>query len=590
MSIAPTNVASEAPRTPVRGYDVERVRRDFPILHTTNSIGKPLVYLDNGATTQKPRAVIDRITRYYERENANIHRGVYELSQNATRAFDEVRDKVARFINAYDPAEVIFVRGTTEGINLVANSFGRLRFRAGDEILVGAQEHHSDIVPWQLIAQQTGATVREIPMNDEGELKLDELERALTGKVKLVAVTHLSNALGTINDVKRICQLAHKVGAKVLIDGAQWIAHFPTDVRDIDCDFYVFSGHKMFGPTGIGVLWGRKELLEEMPPFMGGGDMIESVTFAETKFAPLPSKFEAGTPDIAGVVGLGAAIDYINALSFESFVPYEHDLFQYSTKRLSEVPGLKIIGTAQNKASVISFVLENPPMSSLDIGLALDREGICVRTGHHCCQPVMDRYGISATTRVSLSLYNTHAEIDALVDALKRLRTRTPAEAGSPGSEPKQLIFPKAQGASPDVIATELTELFDFLDEPSARNQQLLDFANDLPAYFDQLKNLTQRLPGCMSQVYLIARPAPDDKSRLEFVADADAHIVRGEIAMLEKLFSGQRASDILKFDVNKFFERLGLERFLSMQRRSGLGSMIGRIQQSAKSIVENTK
>src|SRR5688500_3970146 len=288
MSVAPTKVASESPRTSVRGYDVEMVRRDFPILHTRNSLGKPIIYLDNGATTQKPRAVIDRIVSYYERENANIHRGVYELSQNATRAYDAVRDKVARFINAYDPVECIFVRGTTEGINLVASSFGRLNFRPGDEILVGEQEHHSDIVPWQLIAGQTGATVRAVPMNGQGELMLDELERMLSERTKLVAVTHLSNALGTINDVKRICELARKAGAKVLIDGAQWVAHFPTDVRDIGCDFYTFSGHKMFGPTGVGVLWGRKNLLDAMPPFMGGGDMIESVTWARTKYAPLP--------------------------------------------------------------------------------------------------------------------------------------------------------------------------------------------------------------------------------------------------------------------------------------------------------------
>src|SRR4051812_5514734 len=339
MAATSTSLASQNPRTGVRGYDVEKVRRDFPILSTKNSPGKPLIYLDNGATTQKPRAVIDRIVHYYEHENANIHRGVYELSQSATRAYDATREKVARFINARDPVECIFVRGTTEGINLIANSFGRLRFRVRDEILVGAQEHHSDIVPWQMIAHQTGAVVRSIPMNDAGELDLDALEKLLSEKTKLVAVTHLSNALGTINDVKRIAELAHRVGAKVLVDGAQWVAHFPTDVQAIDCDFYVFSGHKLFGPTGIGVLWGRKELLDEMPPFMGGGDMIESVTFEHTTYAPLPAKFEAGTPDIAGVVGLGAAIDYVQSLGFENFIPYERELFEYVTKRIAEVPG-----------------------------------------------------------------------------------------------------------------------------------------------------------------------------------------------------------------------------------------------------------
>ncbi len=571
------------PKPEATAFDVERVRADFPIL-STQSHGRPLVYLDNGATTQKPRAVIDRITRYYERENANIHRGVYELSQRATAAYDETREKIARFINAAESRQIIYVRGTTEGINLVASSYGALAVGKDDEIIVSTEEHHSDIVPWQMLAERVGAKIRVIPVNDAGELLLHEYEQLLSPRTKIVAVTHVSNALGTINDVKEIARLAHRAGAKVLVDGAQWVAHFPTDVREIDCDFYVFSGHKLYGPTGIGVLYGKRELLEAMPPYMGGGDMIESVTFERTTYAPLPSKFEAGTPDIAGVVGLGAAIDYVLSIGFANFMPHEHELLEYATRRLGEIEGLRIVGTAKHKAGVISFVLENPPMSTLDVGMALDREGVCVRTGHHCCQPLMDRYGIGSTVRASLAMYNTRADVDALVDAMKKIRSSVgpPQRSAGPGGE---IVFPRAAGASPDAVANELAELFEFLGESTERNQQLLDFGNDLPAYFEQLKKLTPRLSGCMSQVYLIARPAPDDPTRVEFVADADAHIVRGEIAMLQKVFSGQRAGDILSFDVDRFFKRLGLEQFLSVQRRSGLGSMITRIRDAATAI-----
>jgi cysteine desulfurase/selenocysteine lyase len=571
-------VAAAQPRT---SFDVERVRRDFPILWSTVH-DKPLIYLDNAATTQKPRAVIDRIVHFYEHENANIHRGVYELSQRATEAYDRTRRKVARFVNAREPAECIFVRGTTEAINLVAYSWGRANVRAGDEIVLSAQEHHSDIVPWQMLAESVGAKVRAVPMSDHGELLLDELEKLLNDRTRLVAVTHLSNALGTINDVKRIAQLAHSAGAKLLVDGAQWVAHFPTDVQDLGADFYTFSGHKMFGPTGIGVLYGRRELLDAMPPFMGGGDMIESVTFERTTYAPLPNKFEAGTPDIAGVVGLGAAIDYIQALGFESFMPYEHELYQYAVERLTEVPGLRLIGDARNRASVISFVMEDPPISSLDIGLRLDAEGICVRTGHHCCQPVMDRLGISATTRASLSLYNTKQEVDALVEALKKLRGQTaprsvPAPAG--------IVFPRAAGASPQSVADELAEVFEFLDDRDAKNEQVLDYAKTLPNYFQALSRLTPRLAGCMSQVYLIPRAAPDEPGRFEFVADADAQIVRGEIAMLQRLYSGQRVRDVIDFDIEAFFRRIGLEHFLTAQRRNGLASMVARIRSAAAAI-----
>src|SRR5579863_817831 len=365
--------------------DVKKIRDDFPILRQ-KAHGRPLVYLDNAATTQKPRSVIDRLVRYYETENANIHRGVYELSQRATSAYEHAREKVARFLNAPSPSEIIFTRGSTEGINLVASSFRRAFLKSGDEILLSAMEHHSNIVPWQLAVEQTGAKIRVIPMNDAGELMLDELEQMLSPRTKIVSVVHVSNSLGTVNDVQEISRMTHRVGAKVLIDGAQWVAHHPTDVRDLGCDFYVFSGHKLFGPTGIGALWGRKELLDQMPPYHGGGDMIESVTFEKTTYAALPNKFEAGTPDIAGVIGLGAAIDYVQSIGFEAFESHEANLLDRAVQLLKEIPGVRLIGTARKRGGVVSFVIEDPFVASLDVGTRLDHEGIAVRTGHHCCQ------------------------------------------------------------------------------------------------------------------------------------------------------------------------------------------------------------
>jgi cysteine desulfurase/selenocysteine lyase len=579
----------ETARRRKSNFDVQRIRADFPILSTTVH-GKPLIYLDNGATTQKPRAVIDRIVRYYEHENANIHRGVYELSQRATEAYDAVRKNVARFINARDDCEIVFVRGTTEGINLVASSWGRPFLSAGDEIVVSAMEHHSDIVPWQFVAEAKGAKLRVIAINDAGELRMDEYEKILaSGKVKLVAVTHLSNALGTINDVKTITRLAHAAGAKVLIDGAQWVAHCPTDVQDVGCDFYTFSGHKLYGPTGVGVLYGRRELLEAMPPFHGGGDMIESVTWEKTTYAPLPNKFEAGTPDIAGVVGLGAAIDYVTSIGFDVLMPYEHELLEYATKQIAAVPGLRIIGTATQKGSVISFVMENPPIAPLDLGLMLDAEGIAVRTGHHCGMPLMKRLGISATTRVSLAMYNTRDELDALVAALKKIAAkharRTPKAPAAAAVTAIDIAFPGPSGASPQAVADEIAGIFEFLEDRNAKNEQIIDYGKRLPSYFEQLKTLTQRLAGCMAQVYMIARPSPMQPDRFEFVADADADIVRGEIAILQKIYSGQRARDVASFDIEAFFTRIGLEYFLTAQRRTGLASMVRRIRESAAAI-----
>ena len=403
----------------ISAFDVQKVRRDFPILNQRIH-GKPLVYLDNAATTQKPQAVIDAMVRSYAEDNANIHRGVHLLSERATRAYEEAREKVQRFLNAATSREIIFVRGTTEAINLVAQTFGRANVRQGDEVLVTEMEHHSNIVPWQLLCEEKGAKLNVLPITDDGELRMDLLDGLLTERTKIVAVVHVSNSLGTINPIKTIVEKAHARGIPVLVDGAQAVAHMPVDVQALDADFYALSGHKLFGPTGIGVLWGRLSLLDTMPPYQGGGDMISAVTFKKTTYNVVPNKFEAGTPNIAGSVGLGAAIDYLRALDVTAIRTYEDELLAYGTRALASVPGVRIVGTAAQKASILSFVMED--VHPHDIGTILDQEGVAIRTGHHCTQPLMDRLKVPATARASLALYNTREEIDALVGALGKVR------------------------------------------------------------------------------------------------------------------------------------------------------------------------
>lgn len=399
-------------------FDVGKVRQDFPILKEKVR-GKPLVYLDNAATSQKPQVVIDTITRYYLAENSNIHRGIHFLSERATRAYEDARLKVKGFLNASSTQEVIFVRGTTEGINLVAQSYGRAFIKAGDEIIVSAMEHHSNIVPWQILCEQVGVRLRVIPINDNGELLIDEYERLLNAKTKIVSVAHVSNALGTINPIRQIIEMAHRWNAPVLIDGAQAAPHLAVDVQDLDCDFYAFSGHKLFGPTGIGVLYGKADLLEKMPPYQGGGDMIRSVTFEKTIYNTLPYKFEAGTPHIAGVIGLGSAIDYLGRIGLEKIAAYERELLAYATDVLSVITGVRIIGTAKEKAGILSFVLNG--VHPHDIGTILDCDGIAIRAGHHCAMPVMQRFGVPATARASFAFYNTKEEVDALVRAIHKV-------------------------------------------------------------------------------------------------------------------------------------------------------------------------
>lgn len=408
-----------AASTPIAArLDVRAIRSHFPIL-SERVHGRPLVYLDNAATTQKPSSVIERVSRYYQHENANVHRGVHLLSQIATDAFEGARRVVARFLHA-DEHEIVFVRGTTEAVNLVAQTYGRTHVGRGDEVVITAMEHHSNIVPWQMLCEQQGAVLRVVPMTDEGELRLDEYERLLSDRTKMVAVVHVSNALGTVNPVREMAQIAHRRGIPILVDGAQAVAHMPVDVQALDCDFYAFSGHKVFGPTGIGALYGRRALLEEMPPWQGGGDMIRSVTFERTSYNGVPYKFEAGTPNIAAAIGLAAALEYVESVGLDRMAAHEDDLLAYGTDVLSAIPGLSLKGTAARKAGVLSFVLDG--VHPHDIGTILDREGVAIRTGHHCCQPLMDRLGVPATARASFALYNTREEIDALADAIGKVR------------------------------------------------------------------------------------------------------------------------------------------------------------------------
>jgi len=410
---------TQVPTPSSSAFDVERIRQDFPILKQRVH-GRPLVYLDNAATSQKPRAVIEAEEHFYFNDCSNIHRGVHELSERATKAYEETRLKLQRFLNAREWREIIFVRGTTEAVNLVAATYGRKNIQAGDEILITAMEHHSNIVPWQMLCEEKGSRLRVAPINDRGELILEEFEKLLNPRTKLVSVAHVSNVLGTINPVGKLVRAAHRWNVPVFIDGAQAAPHLKIDVQELDCDFYALSSHKLFGPTGVGVLYGKAKLLEAMPPYQGGGDMISSVTFEKTTYNVLPYKFEAGTPNIAATIGLGAALDYVNRVGLEKMARYERELLEYATAKLSRISGVRLIGTAREKAAVISFVLEG--IHAHDVGTILDQEGIAVRTGHHCAQPLMERFGVPATARASLSFYNTQQEIDALAAGIQKVK------------------------------------------------------------------------------------------------------------------------------------------------------------------------
>lgn len=576
--------------------DLAAIRAQFPVLHTLTH-GRPLVYLDNAASAQKPERVIAALSEYYRHQHANVHRGAYRLSQTATRLFEDARERVARFIGAAEPEECIFTRGTTESVNLVAATWGRANLAPGDEIVLSELEHHSNIVPWQMVAEQTGARIRVIPIDDAGALRLDIFRQLLSARTRLVAVTHVSNALGTVNPVAEIIAAAHAAGALVLIDGAQWVAHGATDVQVLDADFYAFSGHKLYGPTGIGVLYGKRRLLQAMPPYQGGGDMIERVTFERTTYADLPNRFEAGTPHIAGAVGLAAAIDWLSEVGLGGVAAHEDRLLHHARGRLSAIPGVEIMGNASPRSGALSFVVRDPPISTLDIGTQLDLEGICIRTGHHCCQPLMDRLGLTATARASFGVYNTLEEIDRLAETLggiiARARERPiaahhrPAPAGTAiiagASQPGAgVLYPPAAGDSPFRVAEEIRDLFDCLPDWPTRYQQLMDLGQRLPPMPESLKTPDNLVRGCQSQVYLAARVKPGTADTLEFLADSDADLVRGLIALLQQLFSGQDAQAILDFDAPAFFAKIGLDRHLSLTRRNGLAAMVERLRRLA--------
>ena len=399
-------------------FDVEKIRQDFPVLHQEVN-GKPLAYFDNAATTQKPQVVLDALAHYYSRDNANIHRGIHTLAERATAAFEETREAVRAFLNAPSAEEIIFTRGTTEAINLVATSWGRTHLRAGDEVMISGMEHHSNIVPWQMVCEERGATLKVIPVLKDGSLDMEAFEVLLTPRVKMVAVVYVSNSLGTINPVKTLIDKAHAVGARVLLDGAQASSHLVIDVQSLDCDFYVFSGHKIYGPTGAGALFGKREVLEAMPPYQGGGEMIKEVTFEKTTYNDIPYKFEAGTPNIADVVAMRAAIDYLQALGKETLAAYEQELLAYATEAVQDIPGIALVGTAPEKISILSFVMEG--IHHFDIGMMLDARGVAIRTGHHCTQPLMHHFGIEGTARASFAFYNTTTEVDRMVEGLHRI-------------------------------------------------------------------------------------------------------------------------------------------------------------------------
>jgi cysteine desulfurase / selenocysteine lyase len=571
------------PKLKMPSYDVERIRRDFPILDQKVH-GKPLVYFDNAASTQKPRAVINAIKHYYEHDHANVHRGVHALSERATELYEEARVAVQKFIGAPCLRELIFTRGTTEAINLVAQTFGRMHVHVGDEIILTALEHHSNIVPWQVLCWEKSANLRVLPVNDQGELRLDELETMINPATRIIALSHVSNALGTVNPIKQVIELAHKHGVYVVVDGAQAAPHLRVDVRELDCDFYAFSGHKMYGPTGIGGLYGKPQHLELMPPYQTGGDMISYVSFANTTWNELPYKFEAGTPNIAGAIGLAAAVEYIEEIGRDAMAEHERRLLAAATERLTAIPGVRVLGTAAEKACVLSFLVEG--MSALDVGTRLDLEGVAVRTGHHCCQPLMERFEIPGTVRASFAMYNTLEEVDVLAECLEKIvgagakpRLRTSAKA-----EP---IYPPPAAASPREASEEIAEVFDAVDDWAEKYQYLIDEGAKLPPMPGELKTDATRVHGCQSTVYMHARKKPASADVIEFLADSDADIVRGELALLQKLYSGQSARAVLDFDMDGFMQRIGLDKNLTQRRRSGLAEMIQRVKRFAADIAQ---
>ena len=549
--------------------DSDFARADFPALRQKVH-GQPLAYLDSGASALKPQCVVDRLTRYYALEHSNVHRGVHTLSQEATDYFESARRTVASFINAAHEHEVIFTRGTTEAINLVADTYGQTHVGAGDEILVTGMEHHSNMVPWHMLCAEHGATLRIIPVDECGELILDDLDALLTSRTKLVAVTHVSNALGTIVPLKKITAAAHERDIPVLVDGAQGIPHCPVDVQDLDCDFYCFSGHKVYAPTGIGALYGKEALLDAMPPWQGGGDMIQHVTYEDFTYDTLPHKFEAGTPHIAGVIGLATALDYMTSLGAEAILAHEDDLMQYAHQRLQEVPGMRLVGTAKKKSGVISFLVDG--IHHYDVGKLLDEQGIAVRVGHHCAMPLMLHLNIPGTVRASLGVYNTREDIDRLVaGVLHAQQSLSAIKARAQNGLPTNGSFEDREKALLDDLS-----LFDTDDE---RREYLMEFGEGLPACASEVRSEEYRINGCQSMVWL--RTACEE-DQLFFEADSDALITKGMIALLVHLLNGMSPQNVLDLDLDAVITRIGLPSLITARRKNGLASMTARIHRDA--------
>lgn len=558
--------------------DVNRLRAEFPLLSRRVN-GQRLIYLDNAATAQKPRAVIDAVNRYYRQQNANVHRGSHQLSNDATGLFEQARQSVARFINAPTSHGVIWTRGTTEAINLVAQSYGRSVLQPGDEILLTTLEHHANIVPWQLLAQQTGAVIQVAGVQPDGSLDCAEFYNLLNERTKLVTLSHTSNALGSINPVQALTSAAKMAGAVVLIDGAQSTPHMAVDVQAIGCDFYAFSGHKVFGPTGIGALWGRRELLEAMPPWQAGGEMIERVSFSGTTFNQLPFKFEAGTPNISGAIGLAAALEWLMAQDRAALEAHETSLLQHALECCGNVKGFQPIGTCSDKVSLQSFLLSG--QANQDVGLLLDQQGIAIRTGHHCAMPLMEQLGLGGTLRASFAFYNTHEEVERFALALEQIshsEQHAVADTTSSVQDPFDAL-PHGHSLSHEQVSEQLLALRDW----NSRYRQIMLLGRDLPALPEALKTEQHRLHGCESQAWLLHRHNPD--GTLAFIADADARIIRGLIAIVLAALNHKSAEQIRQFDIHGYFVALDLERHLSPSRGNGLRAIVERITH----IAENT-
>ncbi|MBY4677108.1 SufS family cysteine desulfurase [Marinobacterium arenosum] len=553
--------------------DLRKLRAEFPLLNRRVN-GQRLIYLDNAATAQKPREVIEAVNRFYRQHNANVHRASHALSSEATALFEQARDSVARFLNAPDSREIVWTRGTTEAINLVAQSYGRSRLQPGDEILLTELEHHANIVPWQLLAEQTGATIRVVPIRDNGELDLARFRALLNERTRILAVGHASNALGTINPVAEMIRAAKSVGAVTLVDGAQSAAHLPIDVQALGCDFFAFSGHKAFGPTGIGALWGRLELLEQMPPWQGGGEMIERVSFSGTSYNRVPFRFEAGTPNIAGAIGLAAALDYLSAQDRPALLAHEQQLLQRCLEQCSQINGFRPIGQPAERVSLLSFQLDG--LHQQDVGLLLDQQGIAIRTGHHCAMPLMERLGLPGTLRASFAFYNSQEEVDRFAEALQQIVDSQHETVAVCPADPFTEM-PYGHQVDAEQLRQQLLAKRDW----NSRYREIMLLGRDLPALPDHLKSDDHRLHGCESQAWLVSRV--NDAGRLEFLADSDARIIRGLIAIVLAALNNRSAEQVLAFDIDRYFAELDLLRHLSPSRGNGLRALVEQIHRFAR-------